>query len=317
MYRFLVNAHTPHRVFGMLGKLSVRLQKYATGCDDLRAVTGNPLEAVYLSPERPFLVDVPLEKCLGLHGSAFPCTIDSAHPFIRTLVVHGESGVSSYENSPLEDFYLDWQPRCGADTVGLPPGEAHPELAARSPFAGALPWDHRTPEEHEAFWRAICEMDYRDNGFALEATDGWKVWGPMSPQAGEAELQRLLRIHASMRRSGYQRHAALDGDIEGQILRHGDDYRVLIARGQHRIAALAATGAPTAPLRLFPMTISRSDVESWPNVTRGFYSRAQALSVFDRMFAGRQPCSPNDEAPQGAGFAAARTRQFDPAESCE
>lgn len=69
----------------------------------------------------------------------------------------------------------------------------------------------------------------------------------------------------------------------------GSEYRVMISRGQHRIAALAAMGAKTAPVRLLPKIIARSEASLWPNVDRGFYTVEQAMAVFDRIFEGRQP----------------------------
>lgn len=288
MYRFFVNSHAPHHVFDVLGKVSVRLQKYAAGCVDLRDATSDPFEARYLSSEKPFVIDVPLESCLGLHSAAFSCSMRGNHPFIRTLTACNASS-SSYEGSPLEEFYRTWKPKCGADAVGLSAQDAHPELALRSPFAGVMPWDNKTPQEHELFWRGICKNDYQDHGFTLDSNDGWKCWGPMSQQAGNAEYQRLLRIYRSVGRSGYLRHPALDGDIEGHILQHEEDFRVLVGRGQHRIAALAAAGEASAPIRLFPVVVSRGDVDKWPNVVRGYYTRNQALQVFDRMFDARQP----------------------------
>jgi hypothetical protein len=289
MYRYLVKSHAPHWAFDLLGKISLRLRKYAPDCVDLRGLAENPLKASYLSPDQKFLFDVDLDQCLGLHSAAFGCSSTSAHPFIRTLQAFVNDGCDSYVNSQLKVFYDSFQPRSAAEAVGLSAGLSHPELVTRSPFASSLPWDFLTPAQNDTFLRAICARDYAENGFALTADAGWKVWGPISDEAGQAEFSRLLHIFNSVTRSGYQRHAALDGDIEGQVMTDGSVCRVLISRGQHRIAALAATGSKTAPVRLLPKMISRSEVAFWPNVDRGFYTMDQALSVFDRMFQGRQP----------------------------
>lgn len=291
MYRYFVNSHAPHKAFDLLGRLSLRLRKYAPDCADLRGVCDDPLRAAYLSPEQKFLCNVTVDKCLGLHAAAFNCSLTGDHPFIRSLQSYAKGECDHYANAPLKDFYQAFQPQSAAEVVGLAVDAAHPDLSARSPFASSLPWDFLTPEQNEQFLRAICARDYAENGFALTADAGWKVWGPVSDDAGQAEFSRLLHIFQSVRRSGYQRHPALDGDIEGQLMADGSEYRVLISRGQHRIAALAAMGAQTAPIRLLPKVISRSEVAFWPNVDRGFYTIDQALSVFDRIFQGRQPCA--------------------------
>lgn len=282
----------------MLGGLSLRLRKYAPDCVDLRGLTDDPLKAAYLSPEQKFLLDIDLDKCLGLHAAAFSCSATGSHPFVRTLQAYAAGTCRDYAGSELQAFYQRFQPRSAALAVGLSDDDTHQELSARSPFASTLPWDFLSPEENETVLKAICKQDYVDNGFALTADAGWKAWGPVSNDAGEAEFARLLHIFESLKKSGYHRHSALDGDIEGQVLSDGTAYRVLISRGQHRIAALAAMGATSAPIRLLPKTIARSDVTLWPNVDRGFYSTEQALAVFDRVFQGRQPYDPEVSADQ-------------------
>lgn len=276
----------------MLGNLSLRLKKYAPDCVDLRGLTDDPLKAAYLSPEQKFLLDVDLDKCLGLHGAAFSCAATGAHPFVRTLRAYAAGLCKDYAGSDLREFYDRFQPESAAQALGLSGDDMHPELSARSAFASTLPWDFLSPQENENVLKSICNQDYADNGFALTADAGWKAWGPVSDEAGEAEFARLLHVFNSLQASGYHRHSALDGDIEGQLLAHGSDYRVMISRGQHRIAALAAVGAGSAPIRLLPKTISRADVRLWPNVERGFFTVEQALAVFDRVFEGRQPYAP-------------------------
>ncbi len=289
MYRYLVNSSKPHAAFDSLGKISLRLKKYAPDCIDLRARFDHPLVAVHYSPENKFLLDVELDKCLGLHSAAFSCSPASNHPFIRTLRAYAEGKCHDYSQSALFDFYASFQPQSAADVVGLSRESTHAAISNRPAFASALPWEHLSPEENEDFLRAICERDYIENGFKLTAAAGWKGWGPLSTEAGEAEFSRLLRVFKAIGTDGYQRHSALDGDIEGQILQHEDRYRILISRGQHRIAALAATGMSKAPVRFLPQVVSRSDAAFWPNVERGYYTVEQAQSVFDRIFHGHQP----------------------------
>lgn len=289
MYHYLVNSTAPCAAFNALGKVSLRLKKYAPDCIDLRARTHNPLEAVFHSPEGKFLLDVELVRCLGLHSAAFICSPTSHHPFIRTLRAYSEGRCREYEQSALFEFYESFQPQSAADAVGLSRKSAHDAISNRPAFASALPWEHLSPHENEDFLRKICERDYIDNGFTLDAAAGWKGWGPVSNEAGEAEFSRLLRAFKAIATKGYQRHSALDGDIEGQVLKNGDEYRVLISRGQHRIAALAAMDISKAPIRLLPQAVSRSDVAFWPNVVRGYYTIDQARFVFDRIFNGQQP----------------------------
>lgn len=71
------------------------------------------------------------------------------------------------------------------------------------------------------------------------------------------------------------------------------NYAVLVFRGHHRIAALAALGYVEAPIRIKMKSamgiVRRSEVDAWPHVRRGYFTREQALAVFDRLLSGQQP----------------------------
>lgn len=80
--------------------------------------------------------------------------------------------------------------------------------------------------------------------------------------------------------------AGLD-NLQCYLLLAGDDYRFRISQGHHRIAALAALGYETITLQLeFRNTIRRSEVEWWPAVRQGWFTRKEAVTVFDRIFMG-------------------------------
>lgn len=270
-----------------LAWLSSRFHHHVEICTDLRATTSDPLHAAYLCPESPFVIDLPGTDCLGLHSVAFQMTPHSDHPFIQTVRAI-DTGLAAYARSPLCAYYARFRPATAAEAVGVPAQTAHPELL-RPPSAATLPWDFRSPSEAQAFWTDVCAKDYRQHGFHLDFADGWKAWGPVTDKAGAAEFARLVRVHHSVKSHGYRRHRADDGDIQGHILRHGDETRILLTAGQHRAAVLAGLGYKTLPVRLSASVISRADVAHWPNVKRGIFTLPQALAVFDRVFAGRQP----------------------------
>lgn len=270
-----------------MARLMQRMWRHVPRCVDLRGRVADVWEAVHASPDRPFVMEVELSDCLGLGPAAFRCHADGGHPFIDTLQAVMDGTARGYDASPLSAYYAAWQPACAAEVLGLDP--AHPEWGALPPLASALPWDIRDPLAHLRFWRHVCESDYRLNGFELTAETGWKGWGPLAQVAGEAEFLRLRRTHESIRRDGYRRHAAHDGDIVAQVLCHGDRLRYLLGPGQHRVAALAVLGHTRVPVRIDPHFVRREEAGVWPNVRRGHYGADQARALFDRIFVGRQP----------------------------
>lgn len=281
----MVSAFLPLRD-AFFDALTRRLWRHLPRAVDLRGKVADAWDAVHQSPDRPFVIDVPLSDCLGLMPVAFRCDRAGGHPFIDTLVSVMDGTVTGYSGSPLEAYYAGWQPASAADVLGVGGATA---LRWLPPMASVLPWDSLTPEDHLRLWTDIAARDYRDNGFDPPTGSGWKGWGPVHPDTGRAEFTRLSRAMQGIRRHGYRRHSAYDGDIAGQALCMGDKIRFALGPGQHRIAALAALGYDDIPLRCDPHFIRREDAERWPNVRRGVYTRDQALGVFDRIFAARRP----------------------------
>lgn len=263
-----------------------RLWRHLPRAVDLRGQVADAWEAVHSSPDRPFVIEVPLSDCLGLMPVAFRCDRKGGHPFVDTLVGVIGGRLGGYAGSPLWAYYRDWQPATAADVLGV---EGASVLRWMPPLGSPLPWDRLTPDDHLRLWSDIARRDYQENGFDLSVDAGWKGWGPMREAAGAAEFARLCRTLRAIRRRGYRRHNAYDGDIAGQALCHGGRIRFALGPGQHRVAALSALGHEDIPLRCDPHFIRREDVDRWPNVRRGIYSREQALAVFDRVFAAARP----------------------------
>lgn len=269
--------------------LAGRLWRYSSRCADLRGQGADPILAAYLSPGLQFVIDVEMGRCLGLHSLAFSYRRGGGHPFVVTLLDYACGQGQTYEGSALEQYYACSQPRNAADALGLEGDAVDERLRGGGPLASSLPWDVLAPQAHEEFWTGIATRDYVENGFSLDASHGWKAWGPASAAAGKAEFTRLVQSYLAIKKHGYVRHSAYDGDIEGRILTSGGDYRILIERGQHRIAALAALGFDKLPVRLAPASVRREEAAFWPQVVSGVYTTEQALFVFDRMFEARQP----------------------------
>lgn len=254
-------------------------------CADLRSCTANVLEAAYLSPEKPFVIDVEASACRGLHSVGFAMTPTSGHPFIQTVRAM-DQGVTDYVGSPLHAYYQRFRPDTAAAAIGITTQEAHPDLL-RPAIAATLPWDFRSPSEAQDHWTWACRNDYRQLGHHLDITSGWKAWGPVDAPAGRVEFARLASLRASIRANGYARHAAHDGDIRGMILRHDDETRIILDSGQHRAAVLVGLGHSRIPVRLEAIMSDRRDAPFWPNVRRGIFTIPVALQIFDRMFAGQ------------------------------
>jgi hypothetical protein len=99
------------------------------------------------------------------------------------------------------------------------------------------------------------------------------------------DLAKLMALESSICKDGYNPDRY--GDVLGQFLVRGQEYRFLVITGKHRAAVLAAMGHAALPARLKPGRpgmVSRENVGSWPLVARGLMTRSDALRIFDSYF---------------------------------
>ena len=254
---------------------------------DLRGEADEPIAAGYLAGGRAFVIDVPLNRCRrGWGAISFALGPGSLDPIARTAEAYIRDKGTSYDGSPLARYFEHFQPKSAAEVLRLSgsPFEEMPPLAAQSPWGSPL-------SEEELL--NLIRNENRGHGVDLGAEHGWIGFGPMLPEKGRLEMTRLARICDSIRAHGLRRRDTMDGDIRATALIGDQDWICWIRSGHHRIAVLSALGYAYVPIRLmsgrFGPLIRRGDVDAWPQVHNGLYTRDQALAVFDRVMEGRPP----------------------------
>jgi hypothetical protein len=245
---------------------------------DFRGLHLTPAEALRRAAGLAFVLDVPVEKtrAAGFNGA------DPHHPFVITLRAHGEGACAQFRGSPMEDFYEKWQPYAGRDAGELEkpaPWRERP-LRAANTAAGRLQRGEFTAMARHLGLRAA---DIR----------GHISGGPVTEAFGEVTLRRMAQIQDSVRRRGYRPEESEAGHLCGECFVHGEDFRVIVSSGKHRMFALLALGWREVPVQFgppkLPVIVRREEVDRWPGVVGGAYSRAEALAKFDRLFADVHP----------------------------
>lgn len=225
----------------------------------------------------------PIGQCS--HWVGFNFSPHGWHPFVACLAEYRAGLATRYQGSLLKAFYESWQPRSAADAVAgfHMSGSGLSELP---PYCFYLtPWSADTPEqitECLAWWTAEenaehgnPDLDFREHGIGY--------FGPTHPAKGEMEFARLTGIHDRLVSAGYDRRY---GDINVRALKRGDELRFIVdGGGYHRAAALAAAGHTDMPATFVePVVIAVEDVDSWPQVQRGTWSRDDAARYFHHLF---------------------------------
>lgn len=253
---------------------------------DLRGLGLDAEAALSRAGNARFVIDLPLADCRGNKTMGFPCVPGAGHPFVETARLLIASPDLPYEQTPLHDFYQRHRPRTAAEHLGV--ACSHPDLA-RHPSTTVYPWAPPPTAREESRRRARIRAENQRHGVDFGPDDGFAHFGPITARRGDFELARLRRLVLGVRDQGFRIGADRDGVCSAHLLIDGAERRALIENGQHRIAVLAALGRHTAPIWVLPRPVRRSQVASWPGVRAGVFTRDQALDVFDRLMAGRQP----------------------------
>jgi hypothetical protein len=266
----------------------------ATWCIYAGGVTQNPIVAHYLFGARAHIIDVPLPRCRAWGPSAFVCDTNSNNPFVDTLVEYHDTPDLTYDESPLRTFYERCIPESASQLLGIDGVGSTSYLASLSPYAYVFPWENVDLRKRQESRTGIVASENRRNGFSLDVNHGHPHWGPVTPEKGAIEFRRLTQVYISIQENGFRYRDPKGGTIAASaILSRGKEWCVHVRKGNRRIAALAALGYSTAPIRfgdVQPAVIRRDDVDAWPQVRSGVYQTNEALLVFDRLFDGTSFC---------------------------
>ncbi|OGU00520.1 MAG: hypothetical protein A2X80_12295 [Geobacteraceae bacterium GWB2_52_12] len=221
------------------------------------------IECSYWIERTPLRLMVPTEMLRMQGGFIY----GKDHPFVQALT-HGTTA--------LKQFYDSVQPASLSDYYGI---ESHDRIGCGLP-AWELPWykrSARTPPRGEA---------------GLSAEHGVSYFGPVTSQKIKVELDRLKKVTHSIQKKGFTPEK--NGDIEGYILKSGDNACFFVRGGKHRAAALAYLGHNKIPVvfrRTFPRVVDVASSKYWPLVMAGLMDISFAQEIMDFYIKGRSmPC---------------------------
>lgn len=245
---------------------------------DLRSVTNDPVEAAKLAQGGRFIIEVPVAniRFLGFWGA------DAHNPLVLTVRGYAEGKFTRFKGSPMEDFYSKWQPYASArGQDAMRPWKTFGRKDPRNSAAGRL--------QRREFREVAADVDA-----SPDEIRGHIKGGPVTEAFGEITFRRMAGIHDSILRDGFRPENSPAGYPSGVCyVREDGDYRVSIGSGKHRVTVMLAMGWPEIPVELgprkLPVITRRSEVDEWPNVRSGHYSREEALKAFDEVFRREHP----------------------------
>lgn len=97
--------------------------------------------------------------------------------------------------------------------------------------------------------------------------------------------KRLYELRDSIREKGYQFYEKLNDPILGYVLCRGNENKILIFSGQHRLATLSGLDYMKVPVKFASKYIIRAEnVERWPLVKSGLWDTGDALLYYNHLF---------------------------------
>jgi len=274
--------------FHLLGLEVVRQGAWVPKPSSPPEPVGHPLEALYSEERLPMLRLGPAFQCdlrLCITENGFRYGPEHWHPYVRALHEYKAGASVSYKGSALEKYFNAFQPKVARDLV-LCQNCGPSGLSELSPWCFVPPWSRHSPASRREFLFSWAFREAKQAGYHdISPDDGTNHFGPVSLKKGCMEYKRIVDVFKSIRCDGYRRRSDGDGDVTGMLLRRGDEYRCLITSGFHRLAAVAVLGYKSIPVRIVrPVIIEARDVDHWPQVKTGVYTRDEALVFFHYLF---------------------------------
>jgi hypothetical protein len=243
----------------------------------------SPVEISYLTRSSKFVTSVTVNKCrTNLTGYSLR---DS--PFVKFIQEYQSGVVKEYSGSSLETYYRQKQPRTMAELLGDFDGA----FSSFPAMATVMPWWNLTP--HQVLKKRVVDIN-APKLLGVEAIDfglkeggnfGWQYFGPVSKSVGELEFKRLVSVYNSIKEKGYVTHGAVP--INGEFLVTQSDWVWVGLGGKHRMSALVALGWDKIPVttkgRYGAQIVRAAEVDYWPNVRNGLFTKKQALAVFSKI----------------------------------
>lgn len=210
-------------------------------------------------PRGPKVIWVPIQKIVSSKGQAFS---SEQHHFVRYL----KSGLDEFET-----FYRIHQPKTALQAHFI--YETFPD---QPPTKGLdVPWHHAD------LTKTVTPVRFPEQ------------FGPVSALELSVEALRLDNLQRSFLRSGFLKE--LESSLRGKtitsrlLLHTNGDFRVMILQGNHRTAVLAHLGWEQIPTQLVGSVwnlppVRLGDLEQWPGVVDGRFTRETARAIFEAFF---------------------------------
>lgn len=271
--------------------LSVKLGRNARPTNLTDDLLTHPYLASFQAYSYPYFAKIPVERLIYMGYMAFRAGNTRKSPFYQAIKNYECHGYEYAENE-LRKYYKHIQ----FDSIEKLLGIGHienKEFSQLPPFAMPHLAGAKKPQETllqlDKMWRKENKFSGLKGGLDL----GSAFFGPTQNKKIKIELERLIKVYKSICKDGYKDDFTGVDAVSGYFLVDGDDWRVLIVSGHHRVACLDALNYRPIAVQVLPFgvagVIDRNNIEYIPLVQNNYLNKTEILRVFDRVFKGAHP----------------------------
>ena len=154
-------------------------------------------------------------------------------------------------------------------------------------WAKIYPWNHTENIQKQVAttnFSTFIENSKR-RGPRMNAIQGGAQYPLVSKERAAFEAKLLFDLYNSIKTKGYIESKNTNYDPVGAIVAINSDsnWCWAVSAGIHRCCVLSVLNIPSINV-LIKKVIYREDVDFWPNVRNGLYTKEAALKVFDHIF---------------------------------
>ncbi len=215
--------------------------------------------------------EIDIEHCTSFVGFSF--RTGGWNPHVATLEEYLRNPSLRYEESSLYRLHESFRPAT-LQELFLEDEEAPLEPLSNLPAVRPL---------FRYVW-AVSPSLIEEVGHSGQHPGGHHYFGPMPPEKGQAQFERLIKTYRSIEEEGFQPERY--GPIMGYFLADDTSYRFVVGSGNHRLAALKVLGHTTVPVcltRTHPAVIHRSRLDSWTVDQGGPFEAEAAHALFEKL----------------------------------
>jgi len=233
----------------------------------------HPKSIKYTLPYKNYYIDLPLDKAKSIREPLEEKIYTIA---TRLAVKRNGSRKSQTIRTCYKSYFANALPRSASETLGLEKGEV-PELDNEPHWLIYYPWHSDSIAKKKKDVQA---------GMSKNEPGSFSTAANLTALT-DFETRRTCDLLKSIQAKGYISDYSSSTPVSGYILFNEDShFKWLITHGFHRCSICRALEFDDIEVRLLNI-IYRDEVDFWPAVASGTYTRESALKVFDNIFYSR------------------------------